>query len=183
VLGVVAGYLGGRVDLAISFLISVRLSLPVILVALGVVALAGSSIEIVIAVLGLLLWDRFAVVMRSATMQVRSLDYIMAARAIGCSRARLLFSELLPNVMNPLIVVASIEMAHAILLEASLSFLGLGVQPPLPSWGLTMAEARQYMFFDPWVITVPGAALFLLVLAIALVGDGIRDITAPENRS
>lgn len=182
VLGVMAGYFGGRVDLVISFFINVRLSMPVVLVALGVVAVAGSSIGIVITVLGLLLWDRFAVVMRSATMLVRNLDYITAARAAGCSTWRVLFGEVLPNVMNPLIVVASLEMAHAILLEASLSFLGLGVQPPLPSWGLTMSEARQYMFFDPWVVTVPGVALFLLVLAIALVGDGIRDITAPENR-
>ena len=89
----------------------------------------------------------------------------------------------MPNTLNALIVVATLEMAHAILLEAALSFLGLGVQPPLPSWGLMVAEGKEYMFFSPWLITIPGVALFLLVLAINLLGDGIRDITAPENRN
>ncbi len=115
-------------------------------------------------------------------MQVRALDYVIAARATGCSTARILFSEILPNIMNALIVVATLEMAQAILLEAALSFLGLGVQPPLPSWGLMVAEGKEYMFFSPWVITIPGIALFTLVLAINLVGDGLRDLTAPENR-
>jgi peptide/nickel transport system permease protein len=89
----------------------------------------------------------------------------------------------LPNIADQLIIVATLEMAHAIILEAALSFLGLGVQPPTPSWGLMIAEGKLYMFFSPWLIVVPGLALFLLVLAINLVGDGIRDVTAPENRS
>jgi peptide/nickel transport system permease protein len=137
----------------------------------------------VILVLGLLLWDRFAVVLRSATQQARGMDYVAAAQAAGCSTPRILFSEILPNVLNPLIVVATLEMAHAILLEAALSFLGLGVQPPLPSWGLMVAEGKALMFFEPWLITIPGLALFLLVLAVNLLGDGVRDITAPENRN
>jgi peptide/nickel transport system permease protein len=136
-----------------------------------------------VAVIGLLLWDRFAVVTRSATMQVRSLDYVTAARTVGCSTARILFTEVLPNILNPLIVVATLEMAHAILLEAALSFLGLGVQPPLPSWGLMIAEGKDYILFKAYLIAVPGAALFALVLAINLLGDGLRDVTAPESRS
>jgi peptide/nickel transport system permease protein len=182
-LGVLGGYFGGRVDLVVTFIITTRLAMPVILVALAVAAFIGSSLEIVIAVLGLLLWDRFAVVTRSATMQVRSLDYIAAARAIGSSTARIILVEILPNVANALVVVATLEMAQAILLEATLSFLGLGIPPPAPSWGLMVAEGKEYMFFSPWVITVPGAALFALVLAINLLGDGLRDIAAPENRS
>jgi peptide/nickel transport system permease protein len=182
-LGVVAGYFGGRVDMAIMFLITTRLSMPVILVALAVVALIGGTIEVVITVLGLLIWDRFAIVMRSATQQVRNLDYVVAARALGCSTARIVMAEIMPNVVNHLIVVATLEMAHAILLEAALSFLGLGVQPPLPSWGLMISEAKGFMFFDPWLIGIPGAALFALVLAINLMGDGVRDVTAPENRN
>ena len=134
-------------------------------------------------VLGLLIWDRFAVVMRSATQQVRSREFITAAQAVGCSTPRILFTEIAPNVINHLIVVATLEMAHAILLEAALSFLGLGVQPPTPSWGLMISEAKGLMFFDPWLITIPGIALFLLVLSINLLGDGLRDVTAPENRS
>jgi peptide/nickel transport system permease protein len=181
-LGVLGGYFGGRVDLVVTFIITTRLAMPVVLVALAVAAFIGSSLEIVIAVLGLLLWDRFAVVTRSATMQVRALDYIAAARAIGSSTARIILVEILPNIANALVVVATLEMAQAILLEATLSFLGLGVPPPAPSWGLMVAEGKEYMFFSPWVITIPGAALFALVLAINLLGDGLRDIAAPETR-
>jgi peptide/nickel transport system permease protein len=182
-LGVLAGYFGGRVDLFVNYLITTRLSLPVILVALAVVALVGGSLWVVILVLGLLKWDRFAVVMRSATMQARSLDYVAAAQAIGCSTPRILLGEIMPNITGSLIVVATLEMASAILLEASLSFLGLGVQPPLPSWGLMISEAKTYMFFSAWLITIPGAALLALVLSINLVGDGIRDVAAPESRN
>ena len=182
-LGVLAGYFGGRVDMVVSFIISTRLSLPVVLVALAVVAIIGTSLNVVIWVLGLLIWDRFAVVMRSATQQVRTREFITAAQALGASTPRILLTEVAPNVVNHLIVVATLEMAHAILLEASLSFLGLGVQPPTPSWGLMVSEAKGLMFFDPWLISIPGIALFLLVLAINMVGDGLRDVTAPENRN
>jgi peptide/nickel transport system permease protein len=182
-LGVLAGFFGGRIDLVVTFIITTRLAMPVVLVALSVAAFAGSSVQIVTAVLGLLLWDRFAVVTRSATMQVCALDYVAAARAIGCSTGRIILAEILPNIANVLVVVATLEMAQAILLEATLSFLGLGVPPPLPSWGLMVAEGKEYMFFSPWVITIPGIALFTLVLAINLLGDGLRDLSAPENRA
>jgi len=183
IMGVMAGYFGGRVDMIVTFMITVRLSMPVVLVALAVVAIVGGSLQVVIAVLGLLLWDRFAVVMRSSTLQIRSMDYVAAARAVGCSTSRVLMTEVMPNVVNNLIVITTIEIAHAIILEAALSFLGLGVQPPMPSWGLMVSEGKDMMLFEPWLITIPGAALFLLVLAINLMGDGVRDITAPENRN
>ncbi len=182
-LGVAAGYFGGRVDMVVNFIITTRLSMPVVLVALAVVSIVGNSLVIVIWVLGLLIWDRFAVVMRSTTQQVRNLDYVAAAQAVGCSTARIVLTEIMPNIVNHLIVVATLEMAHAILLEAALSFLGLGVQPPAPSWGLMVSEGKNLMFFEPWLIGIPGAALFALVLSINLLGDGIRDVTAPENRS
>ncbi|MBX9592527.1 MAG: ABC transporter permease [Hyphomonadaceae bacterium] len=182
VLGVIAGYFGGRVDMLVSFIVTTRLSMPVVLVALAVVSIVGSSLTVVIWVLGLLIWDRFAVVMRSATQQIRAREFITAAQALGCSTPRILLTEVAPNVLNHLIVVATLEMAHAILLEAALSFLGLGVQPPTPSWGLMVSEAKGLMFFDPWLITIPGIALFALVLAINMLGDGLRDVTAPENR-
>ena len=183
IMGVMAGYFGGRVDMIVTFMITVRLSMPVVLVALAVVAIVGGSLQVVIAVLGLLLWDRFAVVMRSSTLQIRSMDYVAAARAVGCSTSRVLMTEVMPNVVNNLIVITTIELAHAIILEAALSFLGLGVQPPMPSWGLMVSEGKDMMLFEPWLITIPGVALFLLVLAINLMGDGVRDITAPENRN
>ena len=181
VLGVLAGFFGGRIDMVANFLITTRLSMPVVLVAIAVVSLVGSSLTVVIWVLGLLIWDRFAVVMRSATMQVRNLDFVAAAQALGCSTSRIVLTEILPNIANHLIVVATIEMAHAILLEAALSFLGLGVQPPEPSWGLMISEAKGLMFFDGWLIAIPGAALFAMVLSINLLGDGVRDVTAPDG--
>jgi peptide/nickel transport system permease protein len=181
-MGLVAGYFGGRTDLVITFLITTRLAMPVILVALAVVALLGGSLIVVILTLGLLKWDRFAVVMRSATQQTRALDYVAAAEAAGASTARIVLGEVLPNIAPHLIVVATVEAASAILLEAALSFLGLGVQPPLPSWGLMISEAKAYMFFSFWLIAIPGMALALLVFAINLAGDGLRDAIAPDGR-
>jgi peptide/nickel transport system permease protein len=175
-LGILGGFYGGRTDDVVMFLITCRLSIPLILVALTVVALVGSSLTVVILTLGLLLWERFAVVARTTTMQVRHLDYVAAAQAAGASHWHVLTREVLPNIANHLLVVATLEMALAILLEAALSFLGLGVPPPLPSWGLMIAEAKEYMFFTPWVIVTPGIALFILVLGINLLGDGLRDM-------
>ena len=175
-LGVIGGYFGGRIDSVVMFIVTCRLAIPLILVALTVVALVGSSLTVVILTLGLLLWERFAVVSRATTMQVRNLDYIAAARAAGASRTHILLREVLPNIMPQLVIVATLEMALAILLEAALSFLGLGVPPPLPSWGLMIAEGKDYMFFCPWVIMVPGVALLVLVMGINLLGDGLRDL-------
>lgn len=183
IMGVCAGYFGGRVDMVITFLLTTRLTLPVVMVALALVAVVGGSLQTVILVLGFLLWDRFTVVMRSATMQIRDLDYIRAANAIGCSTRRIIFSEILPNILGNLLVIATFEIAHSVLLEAALSFLGLGVQPPTPSWGLMVAEGKDYMLFDPYLVMLPGFAIFLLVLAINLLGDGARDIFAPEHRN
>jgi peptide/nickel transport system permease protein len=174
-LGLLGGYFGGWVDRVVMFVVSCRLAIPLILVALTVVSIVGSSLLVVMLTLGLLLWERFAVVSRSATQQVASLDYIAAAWAAGCSRRWIILREILPNIAHHLVVIATIEMAIAILLEAALSFLGLGVPPPLPSWGLMIAEAKDYMFFKPWVIEIPGLALLILVLGINLLGDGLRD--------
>ena len=182
-MGLLAGYFGGKTDLAVTFLVTTRLAMPVILVALATVAMIGGSLWVVIVVLGLLKWDRFAVVMRSATQQVRSLDYVAAAQSAGASTMRILLGEVLPNVVPQLIVVATLEAASAILLEAALSFLGLGVQPPLPSWGLMISEAKAYMFFSFWLIAIPGTALALLIFSINLAGDGLHDLLAPQGRS
>lgn len=182
-LGVTAGYFGGWVDNVISFVVTARLATPIILVALAVVAMIGASLQVVVTVLGLLLWDRYALVVRATTQQIRASDFVAAARAQGCSAWRIVVSEIMPNLANNLIVVATFEVANAIILEAALSFLGLGVPPPLPSWGLMVSEGKAYILFDPWMITIPGVMLFLLVLAINLLGDGIRDVTAPEARN
>ncbi len=181
-LGLVAGYFGGRIDAVVNFVIMTRLSMPVVLIATAVSShLSGSFLSVTI-VIGCLIWDRFAVVVRSATLQIRQLDYVKAARAIGASTSRILLRELLPNLFHFIVVVAAIEMAHAIIIEAALSFLGLGIQPPTPSWGLMIAEGKALMMFKPWVIMIPGTALFVLILAVSLLGDGLRDLMSSEVR-
>lgn len=182
-MGVLAGYFGGRVDAVVSYILTVRLAMPVVLVALAMASLVGGSVQVVILLLGLLLWDRFAIVTRSATQQLRDAEFIAAAKSLGASNTYIVIRELLPNLLSALLVVATLEMAHAILLESTLSFLGLGVQPPTPSWGLMVAEGKAYMFFQSWVILIPGIVLATLVLGINLLGDGLRDLTAPDGRN
>ena len=177
-IGVAAGYFGGRVDAVAMFVITARLSMPVILVAL-----VGSSLQIVILTLGLLLWDRFALVTRAMTIQIRSEDYVTAAKLQGASVVEVIRRQILPNLVNNIVVVATLEMAHAIILEAALSFLGLGVPAPLPSWGLMISEAKASILFEPWLITIPGTFLFMLVLGTNLFGDGLRDVTSPQGRN
>lgn len=181
-LGLIAGYFGGRTDQFIMFIINTRLALPIFLVAMAVVVIFGPSITGTILTISLFLWDRFAVVVRSATQQAASQDYVMAARSIGCSNSYILIGEVLPNLFNAIIVIGTIEMAYAILLEAALSFLGFGIQEPTPSWGLMLSQARQFLFFDPWLLYIPGAALFVLAFAINLFGDGLRDLLAAGDR-
>lgn len=182
-LGIAAGYFGGVVDMVVSFIITVRLALPAVLVAVAVVALIGGSMQVVILVLGCLIWDRFAVVLRATTQQIRGMDYVQAAQAAGCSTLWIMVREIMPNLLNSIVIVATLEIGRAILLEAALSFLGMGVQPPTPSWGLMISEGKDMMLFSPFLVTIPGVALFFLVLGMNLFGDGLRDVTSPEGRS
>jgi peptide/nickel transport system permease protein len=182
-LGLIGGSLGGSVDGIVMYIVNTKLSLPGLLLAIALVTLIGGSLWTVTLVLGFLLWDRYAVVVRSATQQVRSNDYVIAAQAAGASTSRIIACEILPNVMSQIIVVATLEMALAILAEAGLSFLGLGIKPPTPSWGLMMSEGRNLMFYKPYLVVIPGIALFILVMGINLLGDGLREIIAPEGRN
>ena len=182
-LGLIAGYFGGIADMVVSFIITVRLALPAVLVAIAVVALIGGSIKVVVMVLGCLIWDRFAVILRATTQQIRAMDYVQAAKAAGCSVIWLMVREIMPNLFNSIVIVATLEIGRAILLEAALSFLGMGVQPPTPSWGLMISEGKDLMLFDPYLVTIPGVALFFLVLGMNLFGDGLRDVTSPEGRT
>jgi peptide/nickel transport system permease protein len=173
-LGLIAGYFGGRIDTAVMYLVTVRLSLPLILVALAVVGLVGSALPTIMAVLAALLWDRFAVVTRTLAQRLRDREFVLLARATGCSDLHIMVREILPNLAGPLLVVTTLEMAHAILLESALSFLGLGVRPPEASWGLMIAEAKDYIYFDPWLVNLPGMALFVMVVGLNLIGDGLQ---------
>lgn len=182
-LGVAAGYWGGAVDQVVNFILTVRLTLPVVLVALVAVAVLGQSLPLLVLVIGGLLWDRLVIVTRAITQQLAGREFVTAARAIGSSTTRILLREILPNISGPLIVIATLELARALLMEATLTFLGLGVQPPLTSWGLMIAEAKSQLLFRPWLIAIPGAALVLLILAINMLGDALRDVTAPDGRA
>jgi peptide/nickel transport system permease protein len=175
-LGMLGGFFGGKTDLVVMYLISVRLSLPSILVALSVVGLIGSSLPIIMAVLAGLLWDQYAIVSRSLVIQMRDREFVQAARSAGCSNLSILIADILPCLVTPLIAVTTLEMAHAVMLEAALSFLGLGIKPPMASWGLMIAEARDFVFFDPWLVNVPGFALLILILGINLLGDGLSGV-------
>jgi peptide/nickel transport system permease protein len=169
-----AGYFGGRVETVIGFIVNVRLSMPIMLIMLSLVALLGNSTLLIMLVLSCFLWDRFAVVSRAVTMQLRDREFVLAAKAAGCSDARILLGEILPNLVRPILVVATLEVAHAILLESALSFLGLGVKAPGVSWGLMIAEAKNFVFFQSWLITIPGAMIFILVGAINLYCEGLK---------
>jgi len=182
-MGICAGYFGGRVDQIISYILTCQLSLPGLLLAMTLVFFIGPSVYVVICVIGVLHWNLYLVVTRAATMQIRQMDYIFAAKSIGCSGFSIICREILPNLMSQIIVIFTLEVGFAILAESALSFLGVGIQAPTPSWGLMIAEGKAAMFFQPWLVIIPGAALFVLVLATNLMGDGIRDVTAPENRN
>ena len=181
-LGIAAGFRGGFTDSVIMTLADAQLAFPFILLAIGIIAVLGPSFPTLIVVIALSGWVNYARILRSQVLVLRSREFVDAIHALGGSALRVIARHILPNVLSSLVVVATLELARAIVLEATLSFLGLGIPPPAPSWGLMVAEGKEYMFFSPWVITIPGAALFALVLAINLLGDGLRDIAAPENR-
>lgn len=180
-LGIVAGYFGGWVDGVVNYILTCQLALPGLLLAMTIVFLIGPSIMTVILVIGALHWTLFLVVSRSATKRIRELDFVTAADAIGATRFQILWNDILPNLMNQIIVIFSLEVGTSILSESMLSFLGVGIQPPTPSWGLLIAEGKDALFFQPWLIILPGIALFLLVVSINMMGDGIRDIADPER--
>ncbi|WP_264213973.1 ABC transporter permease [Leisingera thetidis] len=182
-LGVVAGYYGGRVDQAISFILSCQLALPSLLIAMALVFLIGPSVPVVIAVIGFLHWGLYLVISRTATQRLRQQEFVAAAQALGAPVRSILWGEILPNLISRILVVFTYEVGSAILAEASLSFLGVGIPSPMPSWGLMIAEGKNAIFFQPWLVIIPGAALFVLVIAINLMGDALRDITAPEGRN
>jgi len=181
-LGVCAGYFGGLIDRIVSFILTCQLALPGLLLAMALVFLIGPSVGVVICVIGLLHWSYYLVVTRAATQKIRDLEYITAARVIGSSRLQIMTTEILPNLFSEIIVIFSLEVGVAVLAEAALSFLGVGIQPPTASWGLMIAEGKVSAFLRPWLVILPGIFIFLLVLAANLVGDGLRDLMSAESR-
>ncbi len=175
-LGVVAGYFGGPVDRAVSFLITARLALPIILVALAVVSVVGASLTVVVLVLGLLLWERYALVARTMAAGLRNAEFVTASRLQGCTHLQIIWSDILPNLVGNLLIIGTVDAAMAITLEASLSFLGLGVPAPMPSLGLMIAEGKENMLFQPSLVVIPSVVLFVLVLCVNRAGESLRAV-------
>jgi peptide/nickel transport system permease protein len=182
-LGMLAGWRRGWVEIVIMRFVDVMLSIPAILLAVLAVAVAGPGFQTLILVLGLTRWPRYARVAYAQTLQVATLPYIRAAELAGASATRLLLRHVLPNIAGPLLVVATAEFGLMILFEAGLSFLGLGIQPPTPSWGTIMSAGRQYIERAWWLTVFPGGCLFLLVLSVNVLGDWVRDRLDPRART
>ena len=180
-LGLTAGFFGRWWDDLVMGLTNIMLAIPSLIFALAIVALLGPGLMNVFIALGFTNWSYSCRITRSQVLSARSLEYVQAARALGCGRTRLMVTQILPNILGPILVIGTLGVAGAILLEASLSFLGLGVQPPAPSWGSMLSQARDQLFTAPWVSIFPGAAIFLTVLGLNLLGDGLRDLLDPHT--
>ncbi|PQO24176.1 peptide ABC transporter permease [Rhodobacteraceae bacterium WD3A24] len=178
--GLAAGYLRGWTDVAISRLVDILLGFPYLIFAIGLMAMMGPGLVNIILALAYKEWVIPCRVVRGETLVTRELEYVEAARALGASRGHIMLREILPNILSPVIVVSTIRMAHVIILEASLSFLGLGVQPPTASWGAMVADGRAFILESWWVSTFPGVAILLLVLAINVASQGLRDAFDPR---
>lgn len=183
VLGAAAGFLGGKADALIMRFVDMVIAFPRLVLLITIVALFEPSILLIIVILGLTQWPFPARIVRGEILSLRERDFIQAGRALGFSRSRLLFRHLVPNALAPVIVAATLGIGDAIILEAGLSFLGLGVQPPTPSWGTMVADGRTALLDAWWLATFPGLAIVFTVLAFNLAGDGLRDAVDPQLRS
>ena len=181
-IGLFSGYFGGKVDLVVSRVIDALMSFPAILIALAIVAVWGSGLEKVAIAIGIAESSVFARLARGLVLVEKEQLYVLASRALGASSSRIIFRHILPNIAGPLIVQATFTAAAAILWEAALSFLGLGAQPPTPSWGLMLYEAKDYMRTAPHAIVFPGLAIFITVLSFNILGDALRDLLDPRFR-
>ncbi|HEY3247530.1 MAG TPA: ABC transporter permease [bacterium] len=181
-LGLLAGYYGGWTETGVMRAVDIFLAFPAILLALALVAVMGAGITSVIIALTLVFWTQYARVVRSATLAEREKAYVEAARAVGAGSGRILVRYILPNVISPVIILATLGMGAAVVAESTLSFLGMGVQPPAPSWGWTLAFGTRYLRDAPHLATFSGLAIMLTVLGFNLLGDGIRDMLDPKFR-
>lgn len=182
-LGLLAGYRRGLVDVLIGRLVDTLLGFPYLIFAIGLMAAMGPGLANIVLALVLKEWVITCRVARAETIAAREMEYVEAARALGASPLRIMLGEILPNILSPVLVVATFRMATIVILEASLSFLGLGVQPPVPSWGSMVADGRAFLLDAWWVATLPGVAIFVLVLAINLASQGLRDAFDPRLRA
>lgn len=181
-IGAIAGYFGGWIDTILSRIVDTLMAFPVLALLIVLAAVIGPSLSTTVIVIGITGWARFARVVRADVMSLKEEDFIMAARATGVKDARIIWRHILPNVMGPVIVLASLGIGSIIILESALSFLGLGVRPPMPSWGGTLADGRAFITRYPHIAIFPGIMIVITVLAFNFIGDGLRDALDPQQR-
>jgi peptide/nickel transport system permease protein len=179
-LGLVSGYFGGIVDEVIMRIADIQLAFPYVLLAIGIIGVIGANLYTIIAVIGITSWVQYVRIVRAEVLSLREREFVQAARAVGCASGRIILRHVLPNVMSSVTVIGTFELARAIIFEAALSFLGLGVPPAIPSWGNMLAEGRQYLDTAWWMGTFPGLAIMITVLGVNVLGDGLRDAFDPE---
>jgi ABC-type dipeptide/oligopeptide/nickel transport system permease subunit len=181
-LGLLAGFRGGRLDTLVMRLVDVQLGFPLVLLALTIVAILGASLRNLIIAMAITGWMVYTRVVRAAVLSLREQEFVEAARASGATDARIVFIHILPNVFSQVLIILTLEIARMALMEASLSYLGLGVPPPAPSWGRMLSESREYMVIAYWIVLFPGTAIMLTVLGVNFLGDGLRDALDPTLR-
>ncbi|MBM3554443.1 MAG: ABC transporter permease [Alphaproteobacteria bacterium] len=181
-IGMISGYFGGRVDAVIMRLVDIQMSIPSLALALMIAAVLSPSLSTVVIVIAITYWTWYARIVRGEILSLKERDYVALAKVAGCGTATIFHRHLLPNVMNTLLVLATLQVGQVIIFEASLSFLGLGIQSPEVSWGLMLADARNYITKAWWTITLPGVAIMLTCLSSNLVGDWLRDTFDPKRR-
>jgi len=182
-LGAVSGYIGGMVDEVIMRVVEIFMSIPGIVMALALVSVLGPSLPFIILALSIRRITQFSRVTRGAVLSVKTQDYVTACHSIGMSNMRIVFGHVLPNCIGPIIVLATVLIGNVILTESTLSFLGMGIQEPTPSWGTMIAQGNEFLTFAPWLSIFPGVFLFLTMIAFNLVGDGMRDHLDPRGGS
>lgn len=181
-LGLIAGYYGGWIDQVISRLIDVQLAFPLILLMIAIVGIVGASLTVLVVALSLAAWPRYARLIRGSALTLREQDFVEGARALGRRNPTIISRHVAPNALSPVIVFTTFELSRILLLESALSFLGLGVPPPAPSWGSIIADGRAYLVDAWWVSALPGLAIVAVVLAFNFLGDGLRDLLDPRAR-
>jgi peptide/nickel transport system permease protein len=180
--GIASGYYGGRIDGLLMRVMDVIFAFPAVLLAIAIMAVAGTAVWTVIVAIGVVYTPQFARVSRASVLATRGLEYVEAAAALGAGARRILLRHILPNISAPLIIQTSLSLSLAILTESALSFLGLGTQPPTPSWGNMLADSRRFMATAPWTAVFPGVTIAMVVLGFNLLGDGLRDLLDPRLR-
>jgi peptide/nickel transport system permease protein len=180
VMGAISGYYGGWIDALIMRIVDIQLSFPFILLALFIAAVLGPGLQNIILIAALSGWVRYARLVRGEILSIKEMEYIEAIRSLGGSNIRIIFYHILPNVISPVIVIATLEMAKIILMEASLSYLGLGVPIEIPTWGRMLSDSRVHIVTSPWMAIMPGIAITLTVLGVNLLGDWLRDYLDPK---